>query len=52
MPQCKGMPEWEGRSGWVGGLGSTLIEASGRGMGERDRGFPEWKLGKGITFEM
>jgi hypothetical protein len=33
----------------VGGWGSTLIEA---GRGGWDRGFPEGKLGKGITFEM
>jgi hypothetical protein len=28
---------------------STLIEARGRGW---EKGFAEWKLGKGITFEM
>jgi hypothetical protein len=36
---------WE----WVGGWGRTLIE--GRG-GEMEWGFPEEKLGKGITFKM
>jgi hypothetical protein len=34
---------WE----WVGGRGSTLIEAGGG-----DREVPEKKPGKGITFEM
>jgi hypothetical protein len=33
----------------VGGWGSTLIKAGGEGC---DRGFPEGKLRKGITFEM
>ena len=35
------------RQEWVGGWGSTLIEA-----GERGWGFAEGKLEKGITFEM
>jgi hypothetical protein len=42
MPQYRGMP---GQGIGVDGLGS-------RGRGEWDRGFSEWKLGKGITFEM
>jgi hypothetical protein len=32
MPQCRGMPGQEDRSGLVGG-GSTLIEVGGEGMG-------------------
>ena len=31
MPQCRGKPRWEDK--WVDGLGSTLIEAGGGGMG-------------------
>jgi hypothetical protein len=49
MSQCRGMPRWGSRSGWVGGWVSTLIEAGGGMMGW---GFPEGKPGKGITFEM
>jgi hypothetical protein len=30
MPQCRGMPEQGGRSGWFGG-GNMFIEAGGRG---------------------
>ena len=33
MLQCRGMLEWWGRSGWVGELGNTLLEA--KEMGER-----------------
>ena len=33
MPQRRGMLEWWGRSGWVGELGNTLLEA--KEMGER-----------------
>lgn len=36
----------EGRSGWVGGAGSTLTEAGKRG---RNMGLLEGRLGKGIT---
>jgi hypothetical protein len=49
MSQCRGMPGQGGGSGWVGGWGSTLIEA---GEGGWATGFPEGKPGKGITFEM
>jgi hypothetical protein len=35
------------RQEWVGGWGSTLIEAGGG-----RRGFVEGKLGRGITVEM
>jgi hypothetical protein len=42
MPQYRGMPGPGSRRGWVG-------EQS---EGEGDRGFPEGKLGKGITFEI
>ena len=45
MPQCRRMPERE----WLGWWGSTLIEA---GEGQWDRGFPEERPGKGITFDM
>ena len=45
MPQDRGMPGWGRRGGW----GSIIIEAGGRGW---DRGLPEGKPGKGITFEM
>ena len=37
------------REAGVGGWVSTLIGAGG---GKMDRGFPEGKPGKGITFEM
>jgi hypothetical protein len=46
MPQCRGTPEQESRSGWW--WASTIIEAEVGG--ERD--FPGGKLEKGITFEM
>ena len=42
MPQYRGMPGPGSRSGWVGE----------QGYGERNRGFLEGKLVKGITFEM
>jgi hypothetical protein len=38
-----------GRWEWVGGLGSTLIEAR---EGGRDKGFSKGRPGKGKTFEM
>ena len=38
-----------GRWGWVGGWGSTFIEAGG---GEWDRGFQKGRPGKGKTFKM
>jgi hypothetical protein len=38
-----------GRWEWVGGRGSTLIEAVG---GEWDRGVPDRKPKRGIIFEM
>ena len=38
-----------GRQEWVGGWGSTLIEA---GVEEWDRGLPKGRPGKGKTFEM
>jgi hypothetical protein len=42
MPQYRGMPGPGSRSGWVGENGEV----------ERDRGFLEGNLEKGITFEM
>jgi hypothetical protein len=45
MPQCRGMPRWEGRSGWVGG------EHPHRGR-VGDRGSLEGRPGKGIIFEV
>jgi hypothetical protein len=42
MPQYRGMPGPESRSGWV----------EEQGEGEEDRRFSERKLGKGIAFEM
>ena len=42
VPQCRGMPGQGSGSEWVG----EQREWGG------DRGFPEGKLGKGITFEM
>jgi hypothetical protein len=42
MPQYRGMPGPGSGRGWVGEQG---------GSGE-DKGFSDWKLGKGITFEM
>jgi hypothetical protein len=42
MPHYRRMTGPGGRSGWVGEQGEE------RG----DRGFSEWKLGKGITFEV
>jgi hypothetical protein len=42
MPQCRGIPRPESRSGWVGDQGER------RG----DRGALEGKPGKRITFEM
>jgi hypothetical protein len=42
MPQYRRMPGLGSRSGWVG----DHVEEGW------DRGFSEWKLGKGITFEM
>jgi hypothetical protein len=42
MPQYRGMPVPGSRSGWVGEQGEE----------EGYRGFSEWKLGKGIAFEM
>jgi hypothetical protein len=41
MPQYRGIPGPGSRSRWVG--------EQGKGW---DRGFPERKLGKGITFEI
>jgi hypothetical protein len=49
MPQCRGMPGWEGGSGWVGGWGSILIEA-GRGKWDKEGFCGGWKSGKGRTF--
>jgi hypothetical protein len=46
MPQCSGMPGREDRSGWVG---STLIEAGGRGW---NRGILKGRSGKVKTFEI
>jgi hypothetical protein len=40
MPECRGMPGQEDRSGWVGG---------GFGMGWE---FPKGRPGKGETFEV
>jgi hypothetical protein len=37
------------RQEWVGGWGNTFIEAGGGGG---DGGFPNWRPGKGKTFEM
>ena len=45
IPEGREMPGQE----WVGGLGSTLIEAGGAGG---NKGLVEGKLGKGIAFEM
>jgi hypothetical protein len=46
---CKGsMPNYRGLSG-PGSRGGCVDD---QGEGERDRGFSEAKLGKGITFEM
>jgi hypothetical protein len=45
MPQYRGLPGPESRSGWVG-------ECVCVGGGGEDREFSEGKLGKGITFEM
>ena len=45
---CPSVGELQGRKGETGG-GDTLIEAAER---TQDHGFPEGKLGKGITFEM
>jgi hypothetical protein len=42
MPQCRGMPGWEDRSGWVGEQPD-----GGRGKGDGIRGFPRGKLEKG-----
>ena len=42
MPQHRGVPGPESRSGWVGEQGKE----------GRVRGFSEEKPGKGITFEM
>jgi hypothetical protein len=47
MSQGRGMPGQEDGSGWLGGWGSTLIEAGGGGG---DGGF--LRPGKGKTFEM
>jgi hypothetical protein len=44
MPQCGGMPGPGGRNRWVG--------EQGEGQGGGGGCFSEWKLGKGITFEM
>jgi hypothetical protein len=43
------MPQWGGRSGWVGGWGSTLIEEE---EGRWERRFPERKMEKGRTYEI
>jgi hypothetical protein len=42
MPQYRGLP----------GPGSGSGRVRDQGEGEGDRGFPEGKLGNGITFEM
>jgi hypothetical protein len=42
---CPSIGECQGQEAGVGRLGS-------RGERGGDRGFSEWKLGKGITFEM
>jgi hypothetical protein len=47
--QYRRMTGQEGRSGWVGGWWSTLIDAGGW---QRDRGFREGRPRKGITFGM
>jgi hypothetical protein len=44
MPQCRGMPGQEDRSGWVGGWGNTLTEA---GDGVVVVGVSEWETWKG-----
>lgn len=49
MPQCRGKPGQGDEREWVCGWGNILIEAWGGG---RDRGTPEEKLGKGITFSL
>ena len=49
MPQCRGMPGWEGRSEvsrWVGEYPNRV-----RG-GRWDRGFLKGRLGERLTFEM
>ena len=48
MPQCRGMPGQGVASGWVGG-GAPSQKQGERGW---NRGFPEGKPGKVITFEM
>ena len=47
MPQCRVMPGWEGRSGWV-------VDHPHRGRGRRDGigGFQRGDLKKEITFEI
>jgi hypothetical protein len=46
MLQCRGMPGWDGESGWViGGASSSR-------QGGWDRGFLDRTPRKGITFEM
>ena len=48
IPQCREMPGWEGRSGWVKGEAGI-----GEGEGVWNRVFPKGKTGKGdITFEV
>jgi hypothetical protein len=46
---CPSVGKCQDREAGVGGWVSTLIGAGG---GKMDRGFPEGKPGKGITFEM
>jgi hypothetical protein len=47
MPQCRGMPGWKDRSGWVGGGGPSQRQGEGDG-----RGLPKGGPGRGKTFEM
>jgi hypothetical protein len=47
MPQCRGIPGWEDRSGWVGGAPSERQRERGR-----DKGFLKVRPEKGKTFEM
>ena len=51
MPECRGMPGWGDRSVCMWGeWGCTLIYEE-QGRREWDRGFPEWKPGKGIRLK-
>ena len=48
MPQFRGMPGQGSGSGWMGERTLSYKQ----GDGGWDRGFPERKPGKGITFEI